>query len=148
MATAHLKKKTNQNKTKAKHQWSEGKRRGSQMLSLSRQLLLSTRCWGSREGTHLRDLLFLYIAELKGRTERLWTPYANQSVRDFPAGGWRDFIWRPPLGTAGSLAVPLSFWEAAAYCFGGNSRQGSACQMRHACHFETLTKFILLASVV
>lgn len=122
LATPHLKRK-----------WGEGERRGSQMLSPSRQPFLSTRCWGCGEGTHPRDLLLLQVSELKVGTKRLCIPHADQSSTDTPAGEWRDFIWRPPLGTAGSLALPPSFWEAAAYCFRGNNNRARLSMSDASC---------------
>lgn len=102
------------------------------MLGLSRQPFLSTCCWCCGEGMHPRDLLLLCASELKVGTERLWPPHANEPSRDLPTGGWRDFIWRSPLGTAGSLAVPPSFWEAAAYCFGGGNNSKARLSMSDA----------------
>lgn len=103
------------------------------MLSPSRQSFLSTCCWGCGEGTHPRDLLLLRVSELKVGTNRLCVPHANQSSRDLPAGEWRDFIWRSPLGTAGSLALPPSFWEAAAYCFRGNNNRARLSMSDASC---------------
>lgn len=103
------------------------------MLSPSRQPFLSTRCWGCGEGTHPRDLLLLQVSELKVGTKRLCIPHADQSSTDTPAGEWRDFIWRPPLGTAGSLALPPSFWEAAAYCFRGNNNRARLSMSDASC---------------
>lgn len=66
-------------------------------------------------------------------TERLCLPHANQSGTDLLAGEQRDFIWRPLLGTPGSLAVPPSFWEAAAYCFGGNNSRARLSMSDASC---------------
>lgn len=45
----------------------------------------------------------------------------------------RDFIWRPPPGTAGALAVPPSFWEAVAYCFWGDNRRARLSMSDASC---------------
>lgn len=100
-------------KNGAKGEW-----RGSQMLSLSRQPFLSTHYWDFGEGAHPRDLL-LPSLNWKWKRCNLLMPINPVGIfQQYRGISYGDLLW----GQLGHLLFPPSFWEAAAYHFGGNSR--------------------------